>query len=676
MGLLQHLTKAVRKPPSVVAARAAQELRLALMSRTGAWARLARRVTAKSLVLQEIVDELADGEAWAHLPRDSFPVLLHPEGLESLRRCAEQGWLDAPALVELARRVRDRRFEILGSAVPERGPWPWNADWRLGHLWPPRHFRDYDYYEPRTVPYDIRIPWELSRLWFLIPLLQGEALDPGGGYVEAAEAVLADWEDQNPFASSAGWYPMEASMRAVSLVLVLDMLAVLKRGAPAFARALRLAALHGELIWRTIEYTDVRENHYAANIVALLLLGLALRRVHGPARRWLAYAAPRLGPEAETQILADGANFEKALGYQRLVAELFLVAHVASRRHGVLTSPDVADRLRRACLYSAACRRPDGLAPNVGDGDDAQVLVFDGLPPRDHSPLIALGAACFACGRLKGAAPALSAAVPWLLGAEGVGSWRALTAESSPELQYFEEGGIVVARVGGDWLWVDVGEVGLAGRGGHGHNDLLSFELALDGLPVVVDPGCYCYTADPAARDRFRGSRAHNGLIVDGQEIAELSGLWWITDDARPEGVSVSRDGALVCLEASHRGYARLPDPVRHARQFCFDTGARLLTLSDRVECRGPHEVTRLLHVSPGLSLAIEGHRALVVDDTDGRAVAEAEWGSGTHAAVSRGEVSPGYGLREPAQVLELVDQVRGTVTLSLSIRGTGRTAS
>ncbi|HOS94932.1 MAG TPA: alginate lyase family protein, partial [Armatimonadota bacterium] len=595
------------------------------------------------------------------------------EGLGALRHCAECGWVDGPTLIQLARNIRDRRFQIMGCAVPEGGPWPWNQDWRVGHEWPLRHFQDYDYYEPRAVPYDIRIPWELSRLWFLVPLLQGEALDPGGEYVEAAEAILADWEDQNPFAASTGWYPMEASMRAISLVLVLDLLAAMKKGAPAFARALRLAALHGEFIWRTIEYTDVRENHYAANTVALLLLGLALRRVHGPARRWLAYATRHLAAEATTQILPDGVNFEKATGYHRLVTELFLLAHIASGRHGVPWGAEASERLHRACLYSAACRRPDGLAPCVGDGDDAQVLVFDGRPPRDHSPLIALGAAYFGCGRLKGASSSLSAAVPWLMGPEGVESWRALAADGAFELQYFEAGGVVVVRAGTDWLWIDVGEVGLAGRGGHGHNDLLSFELALDGRPVVVDPGCYCYTADPVARDRFRGSAAHNGLIVDGHEMAELSGLWWIADDAKPESVSVTRDGEAVCVAAAHAGYARLRDPVRHTRHFRFDTGARLLTLSDRLHCGGSHEVTRFLHLSPGLRLIIEGHRAWVTDDTAGHAVAEVEWGAGTRASACHGEVSPGYGQREPAEVLELADQICGTVTLSLSIRGAGR---
>ena len=41
------------------------------------------------------------------------------------------------------------------------------------------------------------------------------------------------------------------------------------------------------------------------------------------------------------------------------------------------------------------------------------------------------------------------------------------------------------------------------GRGGHGHNDILSFELWLDGMNLVTDCGAYLYTASREWRNRF-----------------------------------------------------------------------------------------------------------------------------------------------------------------------------
>jgi hypothetical protein len=56
----------------------------------------------------------------------------------------------------------------------------------------------------------------------------------------------------------------------------------------------------------------------------------------------------------------------------------------------------------------------------------------------------------------------------------------------------FDAGGFFVMRGSArTHVFIDCGEVGMRGRGGHGHNDVLSFELMLDGLNVITDSGAY-----------------------------------------------------------------------------------------------------------------------------------------------------------------------------------------
>ena len=64
--------------------------------------------------------------------------------------------------------------------------------------------------------------------------------------------------------------------------------------------------------------------------------------------------------------------------------------------------------------------------------------------------------------------------------------------------------------------------VGQHGQGGHGHNDKLSLELFLGG-DVIVDPGSFSYTGDPAARNAFRSTAAHASVQVDDLEQNPLS---------------------------------------------------------------------------------------------------------------------------------------------------------
>ncbi|MBI5529686.1 MAG: alginate lyase family protein [Deltaproteobacteria bacterium] len=65
---------------------------------------------------------------------------------------------------------------------------------------------------------------------------------------------------------------------------------------------------------------------------------------------------------------------------------------------------------------------------------------------------------------------------------------------------------------------VRCGPVGRGGQGAHAHNDQLSFTLEADGVPVIVDPGTYLYTPDPAARNLFRSTAMHNTVQIEGRE--------------------------------------------------------------------------------------------------------------------------------------------------------------
>src|SRR6185295_299100 len=105
------------------------------------------------------------------------------------------------------------------------------------------------------------------------------------------------------------------------------------------------------------------------------------------------------------------------------------------------------------------------------------------------------------------------------------------------------ESGYFVSRMaGGSHLIFDAGPHGFL-NGGHAHADALAVVLTVAGTPLLVDPGTATYTMDAAARDRFRSSRMHNTLVLDGQDHARPSGPfhWSTRADAR---MLVARTGA------------------------------------------------------------------------------------------------------------------------------------
>jgi hypothetical protein len=82
----------------------------------------------------------------------------------------------------------------------------------------------------------------------------------------------------------------------------------------------------------------------------------------------------------------------------------------------------------------------------------------------------------------------------------------------------YPEFGLYLYRAKQIYCAVRCGSIGQNGNGGHAHNDQLSFELAVDGIPIIVDPGTYLYTPLPERRNAFRSTAKHNTLRVAERE--------------------------------------------------------------------------------------------------------------------------------------------------------------
>jgi hypothetical protein len=61
------------------------------------------------------------------------------------------------------------------------------------------------------------------------------------------------------------------------------------------------------------------------------------------------------------------------------------------------------------------------------------------------------------------------------------------------------------------------------------------------------------------------------------------------------------------CLSASHDGYARLSDPVRHARSVTFDTAGNTLVVQDQVTGKRAHRTELFWHFAPHLDVQLAG---------------------------------------------------------------------
>jgi uncharacterized heparinase superfamily protein len=198
-------------------------------------------------------------------------------------------------------------------------------------------------------------------------------------------------------------------------------------------------------------------------------------------------------------------------------------------------------------------------------------------------------------------------------------------------------------------IFLDGGEIGIEGDAGHGHNDVLSFELYAPGGTFVTDSGTYLYTSDPAAHRAFASTAAHNTVVVDGQEIAEFARLWHlVADHTAPRVLEWSHGDEEDRWEAEHHGYTRLAEPVVHRRSVLFQRSARTWLVRDQLLGRGRHRAELFLHLNPDARVERVDDRT--VDVSLGKGCVRIRCDD--RIELVNGWVAPSYGVRQPAQVL------------------------
>ena len=301
---------------------------------------------------------------------------------------------------------------------------------------------------------------------------------------------------------------MEVAVRAVNWLWAAALFADAPEFTPRLKRRFLKAMLqHGDHILDNLEYADNNGNHYLSNGVGLLFLGVLFAELARRARHGARKASEIVWGEIERQVHPDGVDFEQGLGYQGLVAEFWYSCVLLCERNAHRRSRrPCASACERMFDFMLAYTRPDGTFPQIGDNDDGRLAGIDDEPVGSHRRHLAVGGAMFDRADLLGAAGDAVETAAWLCGpgvltARSHGASAALAGVSRRRF-------LRHARAGHRRWSIDAGEVGMRGIGGHGHDDVLSFDLWAAGAPLLVDSGTYTYSADAAAAP---GAARHRG---------------------------------------------------------------------------------------------------------------------------------------------------------------------
>lgn len=583
-------------------------------------------------------------------------------------------------------RLAAHRFTFLGHPVDHGERIAWSRDPVSGREWGCGFSLDIPYRGPGRLG-DIKLPWELNKHQYFFTLGKAAWLTDDPSPAMEIVRQIDQWIEDNPCHCGINWIDaLQVGTRAVSWIMAYPFYADLCDA--SFQRRLAGSlAQHILFVEKHLSTGRFANNHLIGEAAALVAGGLFLDCRQS--RRWLEKGLALLEEAMERQVTSDGVHAERSVAYHRFILDHY---HLVS---GILTpngrSLPAATRrgMERMSDFLMDVLYPDGSAPAFGDGDDARGIWFRADCPADFRSLLALGAVLFERGDFKAAAGGLTEDVFWLLGNEGVAKFRDLTAQFPAHTSAaYPEGGYYVMR--GGWgtsdpvLVFDCGPLG-HGPARHGHADALSFQLSAGGYSFLVDPGAFSYNLDYQWRDAFRSTRAHNTVVVDGQDQSVPG------DRMSWKSMAVARSRRWVTTrwfdlaDGEQDGYCRLPDPVTHRRVVVFlkpDTWF----IWDQLDGSGRHSLEVLLHLRPDCSVeAWQGGAGVVLRSPQGARLYV--WMPCEENAVASPEVlagsdeeraawfSPGYGTRVPARALRVRRQFVGQTALITGLSTLSRAA-
>ncbi len=532
---------------------------------------------------------------------------------------------------------------IRSLITPEYVPIDWHCDFISGYRWcPVQHYSQVKFGHIPGI--EIKVPWELARMQHLPALAIAYGItskNESHSYCESMpESYVTEFQNQvldfvasNPPAFGVNWAcAMEVGIRIINMLIAYDIfrshdIVFTKEFMSIFARSVREHAAH---IMNNLEIAhDFRGNHYLSDIAGVVF-SCAYSDEFPNRKEWLSFCLSEFQTEIISQFFDDGMNFEASVPYHYLSSEIviFTLALMTNleEHDGHALKREALSRVEAIGKSFELLEHPDGTMPQIGDNDSGRLVKFT-------PAYISLQNEASDCGTALEVEDSLNRPevrdafnsfflddhIPTTLEGEFVGCLLSNSRQysnvsaanhgtKSPPLKGrgllqgissygFPDFGLYIFRSESLYLNIRCGPYGQNGRGGHAHNDQLSFELSAFGKRIIVDSGTYCYTSFPETRNMFRSTGMHNTLQPIGMEQSPIvpgtGELFRLKDNAHSKEQFISDTE----FQGVHYGFG-----AAHTRRIVITENA----IQIRDELNRPERKNILLHLAPGLEPCLE----------------------------------------------------------------------
>lgn len=382
-------------------------------------------------------------------------------------------------------------------------------------------------------------------------------------------SLISHWIHNSPVRpNSTGWEPYPISLRIVNWLKFFSRFSDIPEEAKA---SLLLQTIN---LKRQIEH-HIGGNHLWANGKALWFAGIFLKKPE-----FAEVGKKIIFKEIDRQFLPDGGHFELSPMY-----------------HAILTE-DLLD-LINLCKNSAQPKNEQNLSILKIKASRAMGWLRALVDDKGLFPLLndaALGVAASYAELLEYAHRLGVNSRLGEVGTVGLGPW---SGKNLSGYWLLNNGPFRV-------IW-DTAPLGPDHLLGHTHCDMLSVLLDFEGQNIWTDTGVSGYE-EGEQRQYERGTSAHNTVVLDGLEQAELWKSFRVGRRGYPN--NFSREGQT--LRCSHTGFEIWQSGLSHERMLSFfDAGFELV---DGVKGPGHHRFKAFFHFAPEVCLEPYGEGSYLIN--------------------------------------------------------------
>ena len=469
--------------------------------------------------------------------------------------------------------------------------------------------------------FDVKVPWELSRMQQTFPLGKAYLLTKKHVYAKSWYKQVESWLDSNPYLLGVNWVcPMDIAIRATNLIWGIYFFRDDEKVPLRFWQKLICSLYdHATYLESNWETSDKPNNHYLADLVGHLYLCSLFRFIpqFETKQKKTFY---RLQQQFNKQIQADGSSYEGSTHYHKLVTEMYLHTMLVSNIAQLGEKQLLAKKFKAMLQFLQSCSVNKHYLLQIGDNDSGKFVAGFAIP----------------------------------------------AAKPAHNIATYKNFGISVLTHKKWHITLRHATYSPHQPSGHFHEDQLSITASLNKQPLIIDPGSYLYTANGSWRNVFRSIENHNTFSLPTLHTQQnsTSDLFQLTRNKHLFSNSFQENDMSIWGDDFHDLYQE--KKIRAHRRITLDKTRNQFVIEDWFEGRSRRNKT--LPRTRQKALGIEGeqgHWSLIFHpDVSLHMNEENKWLLTVHKKVvatlestlpfvlDNAFYSPAYGKRKPCKKL------------------------